>query len=161
MRRTSWPPCWTPRSRCSARWWNWTLAPLSPARRNALTRFWTAVRPHHEPRASCILPLVRLDCPPRAIMRRSEYARFLALFGAFGTIAGLLLWASQATTGRSSDWLIVAGLFALPMIFIVIGLARRRTYTAAWASMLAVLYVGYALAEHLINDGAAGVWLTL
>lgn len=104
-------------------------------------------------------------------MKYSEHARLIALIGALGTIAGLLLWASQTSIGQTSagpasadqasDWLIIATVFALPVLAAFIGLLRRRVYTAAWASMLAVLYMGYTLAEYIISDGSSGIWLTL
>lgn len=98
-------------------------------------------------------------------MKYSEHARALAMAGALGTIAGLLLWAELTATGDSApdtgDRLIIAGAFALPVLFSLIGLARRRSYTAAWTAMLAVVYMGYALAEYLTFGGAPGLWVTL
>lgn len=100
-------------------------------------------------------------------MRYSEYARIGGMSGALGTIMGLLLWAWQpfanASTGggETLDRMIIAGLFALPVLFALSGLLRSRIYTAAWASMLAVLYMCYTLAALLTTGGTAGIGLTL
>ena len=94
-------------------------------------------------------------------MKYSDYARFAAMAGAAGTAISLPFWASQATTGQFSDRLLIAAAFALPMVFAFFGLARRRVYTAGWAVMLAVLYMGYALAEYITTGPSPGLWLTL
>lgn len=98
-------------------------------------------------------------------MKYSEHARALAMAGALGTIAGLLLWAGLTAKAHAApntgDRLIIACAFALPVLFALIGLARRRPYTAAWAAMLAVVYMGYALAEYLTYGGTPGLWITL
>lgn len=93
-------------------------------------------------------------------MKYSAYARATAIAGAIGTLAGLLLWAAQAADERTPR-LIIAAIFALPLLPALIGLLRHRVYTAAWAAMLAVCYLGYALAEHLAAGGSPGLWLTL
>lgn len=94
-------------------------------------------------------------------MKYSEYARYTALAGAAGTLAGLLLWAGRPAPGDTLDRLLIAGVFMLPLVFAFIGLLRRRVYTAAWAAMLAVLYMSYTLAEYLVAGAHAGVRVTL
>lgn len=99
-------------------------------------------------------------------MKYSTYARLTGMAGALVTTAGLLLWAGQPLAdippaGDLGDRLIIAGIFSIPLLVALAGLARHRVYTAAWASMLAVVYMGYALAEFLINDAIPGLWLTL
>lgn len=91
----------------------------------------------------------------------SEYARRAALVGSTGTPLGLLLWAAQPAAGDLTDRLLIAAVFALPFIAIGMGLCGRRTYTAAWTAMLAVFYMGYALADYLVVGGSPGLWLTL
>lgn len=94
-------------------------------------------------------------------MKYSEYARVAGMAGALGTIIGLLLWAGLSSAGRAGDWLIIAAVFALPLVFALVGLARRQTYTAAWTSMLAVIYMSFTLAEFLITGGTPGLIVTL
>lgn len=53
-------------------------------------------------------------------------------------LTALLLWRGFQSGGA---WL------AIPLLLPVAGLIRRRPYTAAWASMLLVFYVGGLLAE--------------
>lgn len=81
--------------------------------------------------------------------------------GAIGTIAGLLLWAGQPAAGDRGDRLLIAGMFALPVLFALIGLARRRVYTAAWTAMLAVVYMSFTLAEYIAAGDSPGLWITL
>ena len=52
-------------------------------------------------------------------------------------IAGLVLWAGP----------VAGGVLSLPLLAPLPGLLRRRTYTAAWASLLIVFYVSGLLAE--------------
>ncbi len=94
-------------------------------------------------------------------MKLSNYARAVAAIGAAGTIAGLLLWAAAPSPGAPGPRLIVAGVFSLPLLFALIGLLRGRVYTAAWAAMLAVLYMAYALMEYIVLGGSTALWLTL
>lgn len=94
-------------------------------------------------------------------MKYSAYARAAAIIGALGTAASLLLWATQATGGRRSDWLIIAAIFCLPLLLTCIGLLRHRIRTAGWSCMLAVMYMAHALAEYVLGGRSAGLWLTL
>jgi len=57
-------------------------------------------------------------------------------------LTALLLWRGFQNGGA---WL------AIPLLFPIAGLIRRRPYTAAWASMLLVFYVGGLLAEGYAN----------
>lgn len=71
------------------------------------------------------------------MIRLSEWARLAALMLHAALIVGLLLWC-----GWPAGVLLV-----LPPLAPLPGLLRRRTYTAGWACMLVVFYVGGLLAE--------------
>jgi len=94
-------------------------------------------------------------------MKYSAFARAAAITGALGTAASLLLWAMLATTGKRSDWLIIAAVFCIPLLASCIGLARHSLRTAGWRAMLAVLYMAHALAEYTLGGRSTGLWLTL
>jgi len=94
-------------------------------------------------------------------MKYSSVACSVAMLGAAGTIAGLLLWAAVPVRADLLPRLLIAGAFALPIVFSLAGLARRRIYTAAWSSMLAVVYMAGTLAEYFVADMTPGKWLTL
>src|SRR5699024_8154045 len=94
-------------------------------------------------------------------MKYSAYARGLAITGALGTAASLLLWATLATTGERSDWLIVAAIFCLPLLVTLTGLLRHSIRTAGWSAMLAVMYMAHGLAEYILGGRSVGLWLTL
>ena len=70
-------------------------------------------------------------------MKLSEWARGVALAAHLLLIAGLVAWCG---------WL-PGLLLSLPLLAPLPGLWRRSTYTAGWASMLLVFYVGGLLAE--------------
>lgn len=69
--------------------------------------------------------------------RLSGWARLAALLLHAALILGLLLWCGWPA----------GALLVLPLLAPLPGLLRRRTYTAGWASMLVVFYVGGLLAE--------------
>jgi uncharacterized membrane protein len=81
------------------------------------------------------------------MIRLSEWARHAALILHLSLIAGLLLWCG---------WL-PGLLLSLPLLAPLPGLLRRRTYTAGWASMLVVFYVGGLMAEGVAVPGRRGV----
>jgi uncharacterized membrane protein len=70
-------------------------------------------------------------------VKLSRYAQIAALVLQIGLIAGLVAWCGP----------LPGLLLALPLLAPLPGLWRRRTYTAAWASMLLVFYVAGLLAE--------------
>lgn len=85
--------------------------------------------------------------------RLSEWARIAALVLHVLLIAGLIAWCG---------WL-PGILLCLPLLAPLPGLLRRRTYTAAWASMLLVFYVAGLLAEGVAVPGrrSVGTWLSV
>jgi uncharacterized membrane protein len=85
------------------------------------------------------------------MMRLSEPARLAALGLDFVLIAGLIAWCG---------WL-PGLLLSLPLLTPVPGLLRRRSYTAAWATMLLVLYVGGLVAEGVAVPGRRGIGTAL
>jgi len=89
-------------------------------------------------------------------MKRSRYALALAIAGNFGLIAALFVIA-DATTGA----LVLAALFTLPLLASLNGLIRARIYTAAWASMMALFYLAYAMVEYIAGAATIGVDLCL
>lgn len=89
-------------------------------------------------------------------MRRSRYALALAVAGDIGLIASLFVIA-----GAGTDRLVLAGLFSIPLLIALNGLARARVYTAAWASMAALFYLAYAMVEYIAGAGSLGVDLCL
>ena len=91
-------------------------------------------------------------------MRRSRYALALAIAGDVGLLAALLLWAAPFTPGPRL-WLVA--LCALPPLVALNGLARARTYSAGWASMLALLYLAYALTEYVAGVRTPALLLCL
>ncbi|MEM9056114.1 MAG: DUF2069 domain-containing protein [Pseudomonadota bacterium] len=46
------------------------------------------------------------------------------------------------------------GLFALPLVATLPGLARRRVYTARWACLMMSVYIGLALTETVVSTDA-------
>ena len=83
--------------------------------------------------------------------RLSEWARIAALAFHFGLIAGLIAWCG---------WL-PGVLLSLPLLAPIPGLLRKRTYTAGWATMLVVFYVGGLLAEGVAVPGRRGIGTAL
>ena len=75
--------------------------------------------------------------------RLSEPARLAALALHLALMAGLVAWCG---------WL-PGVLLSLPLLAPLPGLLRRRTYTAGWATMLLVFYVGGLLAEGVAVPG--------
>lgn len=94
-------------------------------------------------------------------MKYSSHARYAAMAGALGTAASLFLWATEASVGDASDRIIIAAIFALPLLFTLIGVGRHNIRTAGWSAMLAVLYMSHAVAEYIVTGGSLGLWLTL
>lgn len=82
-------------------------------------------------------------------MRRSRYALALAVAGNITLIVTLFVIA-----GSNSARLILAALFTLPLLVSLNGLLRARVYTAAWASMMALFYMAYAMVEYIAADDA-------
>lgn len=85
--------------------------------------------------------------------RLSEWARLVALACHVLLMLGLVAWCG---------WL-PGILLCLPLLAPLPGLLRRRTYTAAWASMLLVFYVAGLLAEGVAVPGrrTIGTWLSV
>jgi uncharacterized membrane protein len=83
--------------------------------------------------------------------RLSEWARLAALVLHGLLIAGLLAWCGWPA----------GALLCLPLLAPLPGLLRRRTYTAAWASMLLVFYVAGLLAEGVAVPDRRGVGTAL
>lgn len=83
--------------------------------------------------------------------RLSEWARVAALVLHLGLIAGLIAWCG---------WL-PGVLLSLPLLAPIPGLLRKRTYTAGWATMLVVFYVGGLLAEGVAVPGRRGIGTAL
>lgn len=69
--------------------------------------------------------------------RLSRVALVIALLAQFALIAALMLWST----------VFIGTLLSLPLLASLPGLLRARTYTAGWASMLVVFYIGALLAE--------------
>ncbi|MES1932535.1 hypothetical protein T35B1_07991 [Salinisphaera shabanensis T35B1] len=90
-------------------------------------------------------------------MRWSRYALLMALFGNIALIVSLFWIAGIHTTER----LILAGIFSLPLLASLNGLARARIYTAAWASMAALFYLAYAMVEYIAGAASLAVDLCL
>jgi uncharacterized membrane protein len=67
----------------------------------------------------------------------SRIALVAALVSHFALIAGLIAWCG----------VIAGAVLSLPLLVPLPGLLRRRTYTAAWASLLLVFYVAGLLSE--------------
>ncbi len=83
--------------------------------------------------------------------RLSEWARLAALALHLLLMAGLLIWCG---------WL-PGALLCLPLLAPLPGLLRRRTYTAAWASMLLVFYVAGLMAEGVAVPGRRAIGTAL
>lgn len=81
-------------------------------------------------------------------MRLSRVAHLCALGGYGALVATLIAWygwlAPQDLLGR-----VVLILLLVPLAFPLLGLARGRAYTHAWASMLALFYLAMGLTEAL------------
>ncbi|MES1926507.1 DUF2069 domain-containing protein [Salinisphaera sp. T31B1] len=89
-------------------------------------------------------------------MKRSRYALTLALIGNLGLIAAICV-----ISGREFGQLVLAALFCLPLLVSLNGLVRARVYTAAWASMMALFYMAYAMVEYIAGNRSLGVDLCL
>lgn len=79
----------------------------------------------------------------------SRYAQFAALAGDVCLMLGLLAWHGYlAPTGLG----IGLGLaLCIPLLLPLPGLLRAKSYTHAWASLMVMLYIAYALTEFLAN----------
>lgn len=89
-------------------------------------------------------------------MKRSRYALVLAIAGNIGLLVSLFVIAGSGTGAR-----VLAVVFALPLLVSLNGLCRARVYTAAWASMMALLYMAYAMVEYIAGAATLGVHLCL
>ena len=83
--------------------------------------------------------------------RLSEWARIAALTCHVLLMVGLIAWCG---------WL-PGVLLCLPLLAPLPGLLRRNTYTAGWASMLIVFYVGGLMAEGVAVPGRRSIGTTL
>ena len=83
--------------------------------------------------------------------RLSEWARIAALLLHLGLIVGLIAWCG---------WL-PGLLLSLPLLTPLPGLLRKKTYTAGWATMMVVFYVGGLLAEGVAIPGRRNIGTAL
>lgn len=85
-------------------------------------------------------------------MKLSRYARVAALAGYLALLSWLLLWLGYlAPSAMFGQWL--TGLACLPLLLPLSGLLRGRSYTYAWASLLALVYLTFTLTEALVDPG--------
>jgi len=84
-------------------------------------------------------------------MKLSRYALAVAVIGNIVLIADMFIIA-----GHGADRLILAALFSLPLLASLNGLLRARVYTAAWASMMALFYMAYAMVEYIAGAATIG-----
>ncbi len=89
-------------------------------------------------------------------MKRSRYALGLAIVGNLGLIAAIAV-----ISGGSTGQLVLAAIFTLPLLVSLNGLARARVYTAAWASMMALFYMAFAMVEYIAGNRSLGVDICL
>lgn len=89
-------------------------------------------------------------------MRRSRYALGLAIVGNLGLIAAIAV-----ISGTEFGQLVLSAIFILPLLISLNGLLRSRIYTAAWASMLALFYMAFAMVEYIAGNRALGVDICL
>ncbi|GAB3681528.1 DUF2069 domain-containing protein [Salinisphaera aquimarina] len=89
-------------------------------------------------------------------MKLSRYALAVAVIGNIVLIADMFIIA-----GHGTDRLILAALFSLPLLASLNGLLRARVYTAAWASMMALFYMAYAMVEYIAGAATIGVDICL
>lgn len=89
-------------------------------------------------------------------MKWSRYALGLAIIGNLGLIAAIAV-----ISGASTGQLVLAAIFILPLIASLNGLIRARVYTAAWASMMALFYMAFAMVEYIAGNRSMGVDICL
>lgn len=89
-------------------------------------------------------------------MRRSRYALCLAVAGNLGLIGAIAV-----ISGTDRGQLVLSAVFVLPLLISLNGLLRARIYTAAWASMMALFYMAFAMVEYIAGNRALGVDICL